>query len=512
MNQTRKYNRFLVVCSGEDEFIIKKCSLKIQKRFELIGFCVVFIFFECFLSATFFTYSLFENSHWVSLPMGIIWGAIVANIYLLLLYTISPALLPVATKNKKTIHKSVLNSNFISLSMFLRLGFMLFLAFIIAQPFNVCLLSSNIDESLNQHKIIEKSKMFVVANKLLIKDEMTALKDFNFKVENRLNQENLLFVKNKILLIENKIINDNLFLKQTSKTLLKIKNIDNKTFINSKDKNSKFKFVSILDDLLYNELQSDNNFEKNISTIFINNVNLNSDFQLYKNNLNMIVNEKIDNYIKLDDLMSKSNFYVKTIKLLIAESPLAWLLTILISLSFLFPIFLKYSVRTLSSSFFDVDFENDSEMKRIRKEIVSDENSDFAWLENKIKKLKLNEIITSDYYFQRMLLEHRIILEDYEKCKTIYSEILTKHIERYNKNSNDRLKPYLDKLKTVNLLKYNQINEVIDEELKNEILTKYEFWIDAPFRTKRQSKAKEVSNQEVGLLNLIYGDSKMKDS
>jgi Domain of unknown function (DUF4407) len=236
MNQPRKYNRFLVVCSGEDEFIIKKCSLKIQKRFELIGFCVVFIFFECFLSATFFTYSLFENSHWVSLPMGIIWGAIVANIYLLLLYTISPALLPVATKNKKTIHKSILSSNFISLSMLLRLGFMLFLAFIIAQPFNVCLLSSNVEESLYKHKIIEKSKMFLGANKLLIKDEMTALKNFNFNVENRLNQEDSLLVKNKILLIENKINNDNLFLKQTTLILLKIKNIDNKTFINSKEK------------------------------------------------------------------------------------------------------------------------------------------------------------------------------------------------------------------------------------------------------------------------------------
>ena len=163
-NQNRKYNSFLVACSGEDEYIIKKCSIIIQKRFELIGFCVVLIFVICFLSATFFTYSLFQNSHWVSLPMGLIWGAVIANIYLLLLYTISPALLPVANKKGKLkmIFGKILESKFWNLSMVLRLCFMLFLAFIIAQPFNVCFFSSMIDKSLENHKIIEKTKMFSV--------------------------------------------------------------------------------------------------------------------------------------------------------------------------------------------------------------------------------------------------------------------------------------------------------------------------------------------------------------
>jgi hypothetical protein len=176
----------------------------------------------------------------------------------------------------------------------------------------------------------------------------------------------------------------------------------------------------------------------------------------------------------------------------------------------LLPIYLKFKVRTLSSSFFDKDFKDNSEMKRIRSEIV--DNNDFVWLENKIKTLNLNNIKTSDYYFQRMLLEHRIILEDYEKCKNNYSEILTNHIIRFNENSQNNIKPFLDKLKKINLEKHKKFNDEINEELKNEIVTKYEFWIDAPFRTIRRNKNNSISNQETDLLHLVYDDEIGNDS
>lgn len=503
-NQIRKYNRFLIACSGEDEFIIKKCSIVIQKRFELIGFCVSLIFLICFLSATFFTYSLFQDSHWVSLPMGLIWGAIVANIYLLLLYTISPALLPVVRKKGKLkmVFGKILESNFWSLSMFLRLSFMLLLAFIIAQPFNVCFLSERIKNSLENHKIIEKTNMFVTANNLLIKDEMIALTDFNSKVITRLNSEDILKVKTNLSFIDNKIENDNLFLKQATKLILKYKKLDNANFINDKNRITRDSLVVVLDNLLNNELISDANFLSQISNISISNRTLNADFENYKTNLISLISKKNDNYNALYDLLNKSNFYIKSIKLLLSETKIAWFMTIIINLSFLLPIYLKFKVRTLSSSFFEKDFKENSEMKRIRSEIVS--NDDFVWLENKIKNLNLNNVQTSDYYFQRMLLEHRIILEDYEKSKNIYSKILTRHVKRFNENSQKNITPFLDKLKEVNIDRYNYYKKEINEELQNEILTKYEFWIDAPFRTIRKNKNHSISNKETDLLSLVY--------
>lgn len=512
MTQTRKYNRFLVACSGEDEFIIKKCSIIIQKRFELIGLSVVLIFFICFLSATFFTYSLFQDSHWVSFPLGIIWGAVIANIYLLLLYTISPALLPVASKNGKLkmVYGTILESKFLTLSMFLRLCFMLFLAYIIAQPFNVCILSSRIEKSVENHKIIEKTKMFVTSNNLLIRDEMNALKEFNLKIINRLNSEDSLIVRTKLYSIETKIQNDNLFLIQSSFLISKFNKLNNVTFISSKNISSRDSLVNILDNLLNYELISDANFINIITNTTIANQTLKADFDNFKTNIINIINEKTTNYNKLNDLLNKSNFYVKSIKLLLSETTSAWFLTLIICLSFLFPIYLKYKVRTLSSSFFEKDFKDNSEMIKIRSEIV--DINDFEWLENKIKKLDLNNVKTSDYYFQRMLLEHRIILEDYEKSKINYSKILTNHVIRFNKNSQNTLKPYLDKLEQINIEKYKSLSTEINNELKDDVVTKYEFWIDAPFRTIRKNKNKTVTNQETDLLDLIYNDHSSSSS
>jgi hypothetical protein len=339
---------------------------------------------------------------------------------------------------------------------------------------------------------------------------MIALKDFNLKIINRLNSEDSLQVRTKLSQIESKIENDNLFLKQTSGLIIKYKKSDNTNFINAKNRTTRDSLVDVLDNLLNDELISDANFLSNISTISISNGTLKSDFDKYKTNLISLITKKTTNYNTLKDILNKSNFYVKSIKLLLTETKIAWFWTLIISLSFLLPIYLKFKVRTLSSSFFDKDFKDNSEMKRIRSEIV--DNNDFVWLENKIKTLNLNNVKTSDYYFQRMLLEHRIILEDYEKSKSIYSKILTKHVKRFNENSQNNIKPLLNKLKKINLEKYNELKDEIDQELQDEIVTKYEFWIDAPFRTIRRNKNNSISNQETDLLHLVYDEEIGNDS
>ena len=105
MNQAiHRLRLFFCFFSGEDDFIIRKCNARIQISFAFIGLFVIIIFAGCWISASLFMSHIFDGTRWVSVPTGIIWALLVVNLYLLLLYTISPALLPVAIK-RKTINK-----------------------------------------------------------------------------------------------------------------------------------------------------------------------------------------------------------------------------------------------------------------------------------------------------------------------------------------------------------------------------------------------------------------------
>ena len=148
--------------------------------------------------------------------------------------------------------------------------------------------------------------------------------------------------------------------------------------------------------------------------------------------------------------------------------------------------------------------KDNPEIIKIRAELIN--TTDFNWLEKKIKKINAKDIRTSDYYFQRMLIEHRIILEEYDDTKKQFSSILTENIRRFNANSLERLFPLLEKLKKVNLTKYQDFSTKIIDEYKNEIVIKYEYWLDCPFRTKRINKI-SVINNEIGLLDFVYNQT-----
>ena len=147
MNRTlNRLRLFLCTFSGEDDYIIRQCSKRIQVSFASIGFFVLFIFFCCWLSADLFLDNLFQNSELLSALIGIVWAMLVTNLYLLLLYTITPAILPIARKKGKhesnNLEKDVttLESAF-TVSFFFRMLFILILAIIIIQPFNVFIFS-----------------------------------------------------------------------------------------------------------------------------------------------------------------------------------------------------------------------------------------------------------------------------------------------------------------------------------------------------------------------------------
>ena len=150
---------FLCFFSGEDDYIIRRCVTRIQISFASIGFFVVIIFAGCWTSASLFLSHLFEGSRWLSIPIGILWGLLVTNLYLLLLYTISPALLPTSEKRKDkrmlTMDNSAMKSKSpFTPSLIFRLFIILLLAIIITQPLNVLIFSPSFDESNSYAKEI----------------------------------------------------------------------------------------------------------------------------------------------------------------------------------------------------------------------------------------------------------------------------------------------------------------------------------------------------------------------
>jgi len=122
--------------SGEDYTIISVCSDKIQFYYSIIGFLVLLILLFSFASALYFTEQLF-HSVIADIGVGLVWGYIVTNMYVLLLYTVSPAILPVKERKNQAIKTKQFELSF---SMTLRVFVVILLAIIIAQPLNVLIL------------------------------------------------------------------------------------------------------------------------------------------------------------------------------------------------------------------------------------------------------------------------------------------------------------------------------------------------------------------------------------
>jgi hypothetical protein len=132
----KKISNRLCKLSGEDYAIISECSEKIQFYFSAIGFLVLLILLFSFVSALYFTEHLFHNV-FADISVGLVWGYVVTNMYVLLLYTISPRILPIRVRTKdKYINKSTI----LNFSMGYRIFVVMLLAIIIAQPLNVLIL------------------------------------------------------------------------------------------------------------------------------------------------------------------------------------------------------------------------------------------------------------------------------------------------------------------------------------------------------------------------------------
>ncbi|MBS1683514.1 MAG: DUF4407 domain-containing protein [Bacteroidetes bacterium] len=132
--------RLLHVLSGDDLSIIRQCDKKVQNRFAWIGALVACIIVISFISFTTALSRLF-NSYIIGISVGVFFALVTANIYLLVLYTLSKNMLPyVASKGAKWV------------SITLRVFLIGVFALIVAKPFELLILSPVLEGDIEEYR------------------------------------------------------------------------------------------------------------------------------------------------------------------------------------------------------------------------------------------------------------------------------------------------------------------------------------------------------------------------
>ena len=135
--------QFLHILSGDDLSIIRQCNSEIQNRFALIGGLVASIIAVSFISITaafihFFDFWLFD------VAIGLFFALMIANIYVLLLYTLSKNMLPyISSKGAKWT------------SITLRGLFIIVFAVIVSKPFELMFLSTILEKDIEEYRTQE---------------------------------------------------------------------------------------------------------------------------------------------------------------------------------------------------------------------------------------------------------------------------------------------------------------------------------------------------------------------
>lgn len=352
-----RLKRLCYFCSGEDAYIIKKCNKQVRVGFALTGLFVQVVFALCWWSAVLFMSHIFDGARWISIPLGIFWALLVTNLYLLLLYTISPALLPVAERKKTAIGSKAgrvvtrknerakgLSGYF---SLMTRIGLIVFLAIVIAQPFNVWLFAPRYEDADRYAAAIQ---------------EVWHTKSFSRVA------------------------------------------------------------------------------------------------------------------------------------------------TVLFCVIMLLPVYFKYRVRKISGRNFENDFGSDeasSLMRDLREQLSNPTRHQV--IAAQILSADINTIRTSDFYFQKTLIEYRIVLEEYEQFKKNYSDILTAIDKRCKQACRNALMPYLYQLERINPERYDLLYPPLKKYLQAVKIEPYEYWADPPFRTAYRSPDR-MQEEQSGLLQMFYPD------
>src|SRR6266536_3858638 len=291
------FKDWLISLSGEDAQIIFNTKTKesVKITFAFIGCFVFMIFIVSFYSSTHFIYQLFNKNLFFAIPIGIVWGLMIVNIYLLLLYTLTPMILKGKERTIKGIKtKETKDSRLLSnISIGFRVGFVVLIAIIIAQPWLITTFS--VQEQLDVYKQQYRNNFLIQADSILISQEI------------KLNKE----------------LNQNLNLVSVGKS--------DSVLIAHAGKD------------IFNKIQEDARFLSDAS-ILMN--------EIYKADKSWDIKKK-NQYKKLDAVLSATNFYVRKIQLINSNFPSAWGMTGIVAFAFIIPVILKYRIRN-TSNFYEV--------------------------------------------------------------------------------------------------------------------------------------------------------------
>lgn len=127
--------------AGEDPYILGQCSKGLRRRFSLIGLLVICLSIVAAASLTYGIDQILESAVF-DVIIGLYWGFFVFVLYLFALYTFSKNVLP-SGKNSWT-------GKFLSFGI--RIGFLAFLGFLVAQPLTYCFLQTPVDLELSVFK------------------------------------------------------------------------------------------------------------------------------------------------------------------------------------------------------------------------------------------------------------------------------------------------------------------------------------------------------------------------
>lgn len=223
----KKRNKGLLKLIGIELNLLAESSSSVIVLFLLSSISLIFVLIFTFLSIEYAFEFIFENLL-VDLFLSTFISYLFGNIYVFLIHTIS----------KDTISKNI-KKGFLSLSNISRLGFIVFIAFIISKPIEVYLLQNKIDPVVENYKLklINKSND-IFQNLYAEKFKSIDYEIYKIKIENdarmiQQSPEMILLVNKKneyIIELQNLIYNNKIEINKSNFFITKIK-ILSSTFI-----------------------------------------------------------------------------------------------------------------------------------------------------------------------------------------------------------------------------------------------------------------------------------------
>lgn len=326
---------FLVKFSGEDYRIVNKeeTDNRAKLSFRNIGLFVLLIYIFTTLSGIYYIHVLFDLYVVLAIIIGLFWGLLIANLYLLLLYSITPKLIDSSERKikGKVQYQAIANNKFgIGISLLVRVLFISFLALFIVQSFNVLLFDSLVEEELDRHKM-------AIINKSFLATEISALDEERKEFENLFfssSDSSDAFVQREL---NRKLLVDSIFVKNMSFQM-------NKTKVDSLTETARDSIQQIVTLLTTNQTLSNKTFLTSFSN-YQSTLRLEPFIRIIENK-----NSVAQGVIKS---VNANNFFTKKIKLLYTKVPLVYLSTLIAAILFVLPIYIKFFIR-LKSNFYDI--------------------------------------------------------------------------------------------------------------------------------------------------------------